>query len=240
MDKLKIELPFATLLPDFIYQFLSAEQVDKAIFTCLELEDVRDALVDASEPELKEIKDFLNIIEESTQAETEGGEETEQEGEEGIIISKESGLENMMEEVDAELEEIDDENYHRYTPGELKYIFEKIIYNINLVYDYCLKLTGVPLTLSIGFRFVDDDEFRETNLVVDFLHTREKPEPAEGAFFVPMKNYLVSDDVMARAYFFYEPEYKRFYAKKFDEIVKLITLKGIAGESGEGPRPDLH
>lgn len=233
MDKLKIELPFATLLPDFIYQFLSAEQVDKVIFTCLELEDVRDALIYAEEPELKEIKDFLSITET-------GGEEPEEDESAEGDESKESALESMMEEVDAELEEIEDENYHRYTPGELKYIFEKIIYNINLVYDYCLKLTGVPLTLSIGFRMVDDDEFREANLVVDFLHTQEKPEPAEGAFFVPMKNYLVSDDVMARAYFFYEPEYKRFYAKKFDEIVKLITLKGIAGESGEGPRPDLH
>ncbi|MBN2754073.1 MAG: hypothetical protein JXR81_04320 [Candidatus Goldbacteria bacterium] len=240
MDKIKVELPFATLLPDFIYQFLSAEQVDKAIFTCLELEDVRDALIDASEPELKEIKDFLSIVEDSMQEESEDEEKEEAEGGEGIIISKESGLENMMEEVDAEFEEIDDENYHKYTPGELKYIFEKIIYNIDLVYNYCLKLTGVPLTLSIGFRLVDDDEFREASLVVDFLHMEEKPDSAEEAFFVPMKNHLVSDDIMARAYLFYEPEYKRFYKKQFDEIADLITLKGFAGENGEGPRPDFH
>jgi hypothetical protein len=245
MQKINVTLPFATLLPEFIYQFLSADQVDQGSFTCVELEDLRLALINANEPELLEIRQFLHIVEGNVPEE---GEETEDEsGEETDIPDKDEEvdelekLEGMLEQADEEMEEIDDEYYHRYTAAELRFICEKIIFNIDLVYDYFLRETGLPLTLGVGFAVKGKDRPHEANLVIDFMHLDDKPEPVEDVYFVPMKNYLVSDDIVARAYINFDPEYRKVYEKAFVEIAETLVLKGMGGAgSDKGPRPDLH
>ena len=51
MQKLNLEQAFATLIPDFIYQFLSNGHVDRESINCLALEDLRDAMKRTKEPE---------------------------------------------------------------------------------------------------------------------------------------------------------------------------------------------
>jgi hypothetical protein len=204
------------------------------------------ALMNANEPELLEIRQFLHIIEENVHAEGEDMDD-ESEGEQDATeededVNELEKLEGMLEQADGEMEEVDNEYYHRYTAAELRFIYEKIIFNIDLVFDYFLKETGLPLTMGVGFAVKGKDRPYEANLVIDFMHLDEKPEPVEDVYFVPMKNYLVSDDIVARAYFNFDTEYREVYDMAFNEIAETLILKGMGGAGSDdgGPRADLH
>src|SRR5665811_1037773 len=122
MRKFNFELQMASLIPEFIYQFFFNANIDQDSLTCLELEDLGDALKNARDPELKEIKKFLSLDNES---------HTEDEGhecEDGCehdhahkAPQVPKSVEETMEEVDKDLEEVDNEYYHRYTTAELRY-----------------------------------------------------------------------------------------------------------------------
>jgi hypothetical protein len=225
MPKLNFELAFATLLPEFIYQFLSGAGVVKDSITCLEFEDMREAIKPARGPECDGMKRFLALSEDAEEAEP--GQPVEE-------LTPEEKLEKMSEELDTELAEVDDELYHKYTPGELKYIFGEIVDNVDNVYGLFKEYTGVNMAYTIGFKLKNG---LESNLVIEFLHLGDSPEYLEDVFFVPMKNYLVSDDIMVRIYLVYEKQKEAEYAAEFGEISKLLQLKGGEGQGGHEHSP---
>ena len=214
MPNLNIRLQFASLIPDFIYQFLSNDFIDSDNLTCLELEDVREAIASDRSAELEPVRKFL-AVEEGAEIKRE---ELRIKNEE----EKYEKLEEMADRLDAELEEVDDEYYHRYTPGELKFVFEKIHENVDKIYGLFKADTGTNMCLAIGFKTKGG---LESNMVIEFLHMDEKPEYMEDVFFLPMDNYLMSDDIISRVYFYYEKEKEQEYKKVFDDVVKLLQLK---------------
>jgi hypothetical protein len=141
MPKLNFELSFATLIPEFLHQFLSAAQVDRESITCLDFEDLRDAVKNTKESGLEGIRRFLAIEDEG-----------EVEVEEKEVITPDTGLEKMSDELDAELQEVDNDLFHKYTPGEIKYMFGEIVDNIDLLYRLYKAHAGMNLTLSAGFK----------------------------------------------------------------------------------------
>src|ERR1035437_8001785 len=122
MRKFNFELSLASLIPEFINQFLLNASIDQNSITCLELEDLGDALKGARDPGLKDIKKFLSLDNEShlsgEENDCEDGCEHEHAHKDPLVPKS---VEETMEEVDADLEEVDNEYYHRYTPAELRY-----------------------------------------------------------------------------------------------------------------------
>lgn len=221
MPKLNFELTFATLIPEFVYQFLSSAQVDKNSITCLDLEDLRDAVKGSTSAELEGIRQFLSAH------------EVECEVEDEETMTADEKLENMSDKLDVELELVDDEMYHKYTPGELKYIFGEIIDNIDEVYSLYKNHAGINLALSVGFKLKNG---LETGLVIEFLSMAETPEFLENVFFIPMANYMASDGILSRMYLVYEKEKEGQYAPEFSEISAVLSLKSGDGAGHEhGP-----
>ncbi len=215
MPRLDFELSFATLIPDFIYQFLSNEYINALSATCMGLEDVRDVVADDTSEELEPARKFLAA------GQKEKGDNSGQEEE----IMPEGGmddLENMPDKLDAELAEVDNEYYHLYTPGELRFIFEKIIENIDVIFPRFREKTGINMALPVGFK---TQKGLEANLVVEFLDIGERPERLENVYLVSMADYMVSDRKLARVYFRVDNEKFKEYEKVFGEAVKLIKLK---------------
>lgn len=221
MPKFSLELAFATLIPDFIYQFFSASQVNGGSLTCLELEDLGDSIRSANGRELDGMKQFLAI-------DDRGGVKSGDENSEDSLTETEK-LELMSGRLDAELEEVDSELYHRYTPGELKYIFGEIVDNIDRVYALFKENTGLNMAFSIGFSFSNG---LESSLVIEFLHIDDTPEPPGDVLFVPMKDYLVSDRILARAYFLYEDRKQAEYDGLFQDIAGMLQMKSGSAENG--------
>jgi hypothetical protein len=146
-------------------------------------------------------------------------------------LSKEEKLEKMSDELDVELAEVDDENFHLYTPGELKFIFGEIIDNIDGIYGYYKAHADINLSLTVGFKLKNG---LETNLVIEFLSLAETPEYIEDVCLIPMKNYMVSDDITARAYLVYEKDKETQYFSEFSEIVKMLQMKPDIEPGHEG------
>jgi len=230
-NKIKLTLPFATLIPDFIYQFLSSEGIEKNAVDCMELEDLRDALLRSHEPELAELREFLQIDEEQ-------GEENAAEADESSRTPADDieDMENLMDDVDSSLELIDEDLYHRYTPGELKHVFEQIVYNIDMVYTHYKRYSGLNLALSVGFLVEEAGVPLESNMIVEFLHLNEQPEPMDsGVYVLPMKSYNVSDDIIARVYFYIDESKKELYDRAFERIAAALNY---AGGDGRGDTPE--
>lgn len=220
MKKFNFELQMATLIPEFIYQFLLNGSIDQDSITCLELEDLGDSLKSANDPELKEIKKFLSLENDAHTDEAEECEDGCEHEHAHPLIPK--TVEETMEDVDAELEEVDSEYFHRYTPVELRYVFDKVIDNIDKIYDYYLDYATVNLSLTVNFKMTDG---LESNLVVEFLGHGMKAENIEDSFYVPVKNALVSDDVAVRLYYYYDTERTEEYEKAFKEITDIMNVK---------------
>jgi hypothetical protein len=204
MSDLNFKLRFATLIPDFIYQFLSNELIDNDVFTCFELEDVRNTILNVEMDDLKNIKKILMIT-----------------GDDDKTTNQNTD-ENIMENLDYELNEVNNEYFHRYTIEELKYIFKEIIFNIDTVYHEFKKWTGTNLILTIGFKFKNG---LETNMVVEFLESKDNKEYIGNVFFLPMENYFVSDNIIARLYFYIDDKKFPSYEKQFKKIVDCLNLK---------------
>ena len=83
------------------------------------------------------------------------------------------------------------------------------------------------LILGIDFKFKDGTE---SNMIIEFMELSETPEYLEDVYFLPIKNYLVSDSVVARVYFNYDAEKKDSYEALFDNAVKSLSFK----ENGNG------
>jgi hypothetical protein len=223
MPKLKSEMAFATLIPEFILQFLSSAQVDKDSITCLDFEDLRDAVKTGTDRGLDGIRRFLSAEHEDLKEFIEDD------------LSRDEKLEKMSDELDEELKEVDDELYHRYTPGELKYMFGEIIDNIEMVYGMYKAHADTNLGLSVGFKLKNG---LESGLVVEFLSISESPEYLEDVYFVPMKNYFVSDEIVARVYLVYEKEKEDEYEAEFSAIASILQMKQETGHSGHKHGPD--
>ncbi len=223
MQKLDLKIPFATLIPEFACQALSTEFVEKDSITCLELEDLREALLHSDERELKDIRAFLAIGEDDRASFDEGFDDDEdgydEEGPEGL-------LENQIEEIDTDL-------YHRYTPGEVKFILGEIIENIDLVYDHYYEYSGLNLVLTSGFVFQAGEKAGkkaqrknfESGFVVEFFKRGHEQELPDDIFVVPMGSQEVSDTVSARAYFTCNPAYMAGYERYFAAVAKLLNMK---------------
>jgi len=204
MSYLNFKLRLATLIPDFIYQFLSNEQINDDVFTCFELEDVRIAISNVEINDVKNIKKFLMINDGNNK------------------ITNPNITENIMENLEYELEEVDNEYYHRYTPEELKYIFNEIIYNIDIIYDEFKKLTQTNLTLTIGFKFKNG---LESNMVVEFFDNNDAEYHIDDGFFLPMENCFVSDNIITRLYFYVDKKNFSLYEELFKGIIDCMNLK---------------
>jgi len=215
MPRLNFELSLATLIPDFIYQFLSNEYIEASSATCMALEDVRDVVDADTSRELEPVRKFLAAGQKET------GENNGQE-EEAAPESGPDDLEAMSDKLDAEMAEVDNEYYHLYTPGELRFIFEKIIENIDVIYPGVKEKTGINMALPIGFK---TKKGLEANLVVEFLDIDERPEHLENVYLISMADYMVSDRKLARAYFRVDNKKFKEYEEEFNEAIKLIKLK---------------
>ena len=229
MLKFNLEIAFATLIPDFIYQFMSSAQVKRDSLTCLELEDLGGSIKGAKEKEFAGMKQFLAM---EGQVNGDGRNESKKDA-----LATAEDLEQMSDRLDAELEEVDDDMYHRYTPGELKYIFGEIIDNIDRTYALFKEYTGINMAFSIGFTFMNG---LESSLVIEFLQINDAPGPLEDVLLVPMRNYTVSDDILARAYFLYEKGKQTEYLRVFQDIAGMLQMKPEGHEQelyeGEGHR----
>lgn len=178
MREINYKLPFATLIPDFIYQFLSTEYIEKNSFTCFELEDLREAIINSDIQGLDEIKKFLMIEEQN--------------------IPGKIKLDDDEMQLDYDLAEVDDEYYHRYTAGELKFIFDEIIKNIDELYDLFYKFYDINMAFTIGFKTKENIEM---NMVIDFLSTAQEPGFIKDAFYITIENNKVSDNIIVFLYF---------------------------------------
>lgn len=221
MKKFNFELQMAALIPEFINQFFLNVNIDQNSLTCIELEDLGDALKNAKDDELKDIKKFLSLDNILHPEE----DEVENKNPEPAIDTDPlfpKSVEETLDEVDAQLEEVDSEYYHRYTPTELKYIFDKVIDNIDKIYDYYLDYASVNLTMTVNFKMKGT---LESNLVVEFLGHGMKPDNIEDSFYLPINNALVSDEVAVRIYFYYDTEKTAEYEKAFKEITDVMNVK---------------
>lgn len=225
MHKFDLKIPFATLIPEFAYQALSTEFVEKDSITCLELEDIREALLHSDERELKDIRAFLGIGNDDRAFFDEGlGDDEGIYGED----DREALLEGELEEVDADL-------YHKYTPGEIKFILGEIIENIDAVYDYYYEYSGLNLVLTSGFVFQAGEKAGkkeqrkkyESGFVVEFFKKGHMPELPGDVFVVSVGSQEVSDTVSARVYFTCNPAYMAGYERYFAAVAKLLNIKEI-------------
>ncbi len=198
MQQLNFILPFATFIPEFIYQFLSTEYIDKNGITCFELEDLRELIINNETRGLDEIKKFLMIDSE------------EPEGE----------FKDSEAQLDFELLEVDDEYYHKYTPGELKFIFDEIIKNIDELYDKFYNYFGLNMSYTIGFKTIKNTEM---NMVIEFLSTKQEPGFINEAFYINIENNKVSDDIISFVYF--TGENKELDEKILKNIINLIEFR---------------
>lgn len=221
MPKLDLKVPFATLLPDFAYQALSTEFVEKDSITCLELEDLREALLHNDDRALKDIRAFLAIGEDD-RADFDGE------------YSEDGELHNEADDsLDGELEEVDADLYHRYTPGEVKFILGEIIEHIDEVYEAYHDYAGLNLALTAGFVFQAGEKAGkreqrkkyETGLIVEFFNTLNEPEMPEDVFDVPVVSQKLSDTISARAYFTCNSEYMGGYETYFAAISRILNMK---------------
>jgi hypothetical protein len=224
MQKINFNLQMAGLIPDFVYQFLLNIYVKQDSISCVEFEDLRDALKGVSDPEMADIKKFLSMENRAEEDDCE-----EHECQDGCEHDHEHGhnhnlkpIDEIMEEVDEDLAEVDSEYFHKYTPAELKYIFEKIVYYIDKVYKYYFDYSGVNLTLTIGFTL---EGGLETNMVLEFFRMGVKIEDIPEAHYLTIKNSMVSDDIVLRVYFYCDPEKKDKYDKVFQEITDIMNVK---------------
>ncbi|MEI7542180.1 MAG: hypothetical protein WCJ94_02885 [bacterium] len=230
MKKFNFELQMASLIPEFINQFFLNVNIDQDSLTCIELEDLGDALKNAKDDELKDIKKFLSLdnVSHPEEAEEYAAIDDETKVDTDPLFPK--SVEETLDEVDAQLEEVDSDYYHRYTPTELKYIFDKVIDNIDKIYDYYLDYASVNLTMTINFKMQGT---LESNLVVEFLGHGMKPDNIEDTFYLPVKNALVSDEVAVRIYFYYDIEKTAEYEKAFKEITDVMNVKHDGKYNGE-------
>jgi hypothetical protein len=219
MKKINFELAFAALMPDFVSQFLLSEDILQDSAYCVELEDLRDSLKSVNDPEVADIKKFL-LLEEETESGHECGEEC---GHEKHVETGPKTIQEALEDIDPELEEIDGEYYHIYTPVELRYIFDRVNDSIDKLYRYYLDYASVNLTLTVGFKFING---LEAALVVEyFRHASELDEPDEGSFYLPVKNQKISDEISLRAYFSVDGDNSAEYEAAFKRVTDLLNVK---------------
>ncbi len=198
MQELNFKLPFATIIPEFIQQFLSTEYIDQSSITCFELEDLREVILNTGMQGLDEIKKFL-------------------------MIESEEAKEDLIDgetQLDYELLEVEDEYYHKYTPDELKFIFNKIIENIDELYDKFYEFFGLNMTYTIGFKTKENTEM---NMVIEFLSTEQEPGFIKEAFYVNIENNKVSDEIVCFTYFI--GENKELNEKILKNIINLIEFR---------------
>ncbi|MCE5299914.1 MAG: hypothetical protein LLG37_03445 [Spirochaetia bacterium] len=230
MRKIKFNLQMAGLIPDFLYQFLENDLVERQSINCLEFEDLRDSLKSNKDKELESIRRFLSIGAPHVHTgECDSGHEHEHEEEEkgaddeiNVEFGPSEQLDDAMKDVDAEILEVDEDGFHAYTPGELKYAFGEIIYNIDMVYEVYCEYTGVNPIFTVGFKMKNG---LEAALAVEFLKRGEKAEDTGEAFEVPIKNSSVSDDISCRVYIYYNTEKTDEYEKAFKEITDIMGVK---------------
>lgn len=221
MPKLDLKIAFAALVPDFAYQALSTEFVEKDSITCLELEDLREALLHNEDRALKDIRAFLAIGADE-RADFDSGYD-----EEGEMHDDSDGL------LDDELEEVDADLYHRYTPGEVKFILGEIMEHIDEVYEAYHDYSGLNLALTAGFVFQAGEKAGkreqrkkyETGLIVEFFKTGNEPEMPEDVFEVPVASKNLSDTISARAYFTCNSDYMGGYETYFAAISRILNMK---------------
>jgi hypothetical protein len=224
MKKINFEIQLATLLPEFIYQFMLNGHINQDSINCIELEDLRDSIKNVHDHDLDDIRKFL-FVENKTEDEEEGHhhEAGDVHNDTADATGGLKSIDASMGAVDEELEEIGSEYFHRYTPVELKYIFDKIIDAIDKIYKYYLDHTELNLILTIGFKF--DNEL-ESNLVVEFFQTGFKPETLDDeVYYVPCRNAMVSDDIAVRAYFNTDPDESELYEESFKKVTDLMNVK---------------
>jgi len=199
MLEINFKLPFATLIPDFIYQFLSTKYVKKDSIFCFELEDLKDVIIFSKIDGIDEIKKFLSI--------------------EPDDYEKYNNFDEA--ELDAELKEVDSEYYHKYTPGEIRFVFEKIIESIDELHKPFKNYWGLEMSFNIMFIM----ENIQMNMVVEFLPTNQEPEFIKNAIYLPIKNPLISDDIMARLYFTFNFNYFEKVNDIFNKIINILELR---------------
>ncbi len=217
MQKINFNLDLASMIPDFLYQFTLNGHVEQGSITCLELEDLRDALKSVNDPEMADIKKFLSMENDTHECEECGHEHgPEHEHAPADPVSQ------AMDEVDEEIIEVDDEFFHKYTPAEIKYIFEKIVYNIDKVYKYYMDYTTMNLALTVGLRL---EGGLETNLVVEFFTTGYNPGPVEAGYYLPVKNAMVSDSVALRAYLICEEGKEAEFDAVLTKVTDIMNVK---------------
>lgn len=227
MRLLNFELPFATMIPDFLYQFLSTGYTVKNSIACLELEDVRElAQKYSQEKELDEIRKFFETGESGTETAAITQEPAEKETPQELLAEgKRARIEKMFDKLDTELEEVDGEYYHAYTPGEIRYIFEKITDKIEKVFELFTKETGTNPALAVGFMLKNESGNElEASMVVEFMKEGEAPGEIEDAFIVPIVSPAAGDGVMARIYIYFDPEKLPEYEDIFRKITDTIGL----------------
>jgi hypothetical protein len=223
MQKINFELALATLLPEFIMQFLLSSEISQNSSYCIELEDLRDSLKRVDDPEIADIKKFLSLESGDLPA---GGHTHECDGECGHEVQKQTQDEDIPEELrelDPELEEVDNEYFHVYTPAELRYIFDRINNSIEKLYRYYMDYATVNLTLTIGFRF---ENGLESALVVEYIQDGLGAAPwGDDCLELPVNDARVSDDIKMRACFSIDPDKKAQYIEAFSRITEMLNVK---------------
>ncbi len=243
MHKIKFQLEFATLLPAFIEQFLMTDYVDNKSFTSMELEDLRDVLKKIDDPALSSIKEFLAIEPvkeqekepEEEEEKEEHDHETDGEDEEENMYNLDGTKKGLLDDVEEELDEVDDFNFNRYTAEELKYIFSQVIENIDELSGIYRKKSGLDLAITIGFQLNTNKMSKkrekrknyEASMVVEFVKIKDKFEPAEDSFLLPIKKPNVSDSIKSNVYFIYNKKYEKKYMEFFDKIAEVMNMKDV-------------
>ena len=108
MKKINFELAFASLIPDFVSQFLLSDHISQDSAYCIELEDLRDSLKRVNDPEIADIKKFLSLEDEALRVHDHECGEGCDEGEHSVEAPKTAR--EALEDIDPELEEIDGES----------------------------------------------------------------------------------------------------------------------------------
>jgi hypothetical protein len=221
MKKINFELAFASLIPDFVSQLLLSDHIRQDSAYCIELEDLRDSLKRVNDPEIADVKKFLSLEDEALMVHEHAcGEDCDEEEPAG---GDPKTAREALEDIDPELEEIDDEYYHIYTPAELRYIFDRINNSIDKLYKYYMDYSSVNLTLTVGFKFVNG---LEAALVVEYFHPGLAMEsPGDDAMYLPVKNPKVSDEISLRAYFSMDAGRIGEYEAAFKEVTDMLNVK---------------
>ena len=82
---------------------------------------------------------------------------------------------------------------------------------------------------------------RKKRLTLDpelYCQNIDCPEFLEDVFYIPVKNYFVSDDIIARVYIVYEKEKEEQYSAEFTEIAAMLQLKPDTKIEGHVHGPD--